>query len=778
MKTFPFSGKLILLSFITALVACQPKKTLEDNGMLYGLASPITLNPDTTILKLEDYITDFSLLENVELPAGLSSIRKGNDLIVTGKLEARIDKLKLISKNATYVIPLLRSDKYQIVLNYDGEANTVQVKGEFNAWNVNQGNFKKNDNEFTTNFHLASGKYQYVLVVDGKEMRDPNNPDSVENGLGGWNSLLTIQGGGKKEIPVLDTKSFTESKIKLNSSLPITNHLITWENFELENKSENQRELIFEIPEEAKQKQRSHIRAWVANESGISNEILIPLENGNVIANASQLNRKDKHAQVLYFLMVDRFNNGNKINDKPVADKSIHPKANYFGGDLAGITQKIKDGYFKTLGINTIWLSPITQNPEGAYGKYTNPNTTFSGYHGYWPISLQKIDYRFGNENEFKALLAEAHQQNMNVILDYVAHHVHQEHPLVKAKPEWFTSLYLPDGSINTERWDDQRLTTWFDVFLPTLDLSKAEVVNPMTDTAMFWVKNYDLDGFRHDASKHIDLLFWRTLTQKVKQQLKQQPDKSIFQIGETYGSRELVASYVNSGMLDGQFDFNLYDDAVATFARDDIDFSRLANSIEESLNYFGDHHLMGNVTGNQDRARFISYADGSVRFDEDAKRAGWTRNIQIKDTLAYEKLKLLSAFMLVSPGIPVIYYGDEIGMPGGNDPDNRRQMTFENLNQFEQKTIEHTKTFIQLRKNHMALLYGDFNILYQNGQQLVISRKYFDDVVVIAFNKGNTDATITIEKNQLSSSEISSVLPDKTLRLQPYSVQVFTSAK
>jgi cyclomaltodextrinase len=127
--------------------------------------------------------------------------------------------------------------------------------------------------------------------------------------------------------------------------------------------------------------------------------------------------------------------------------------------------------------------------------------------------------------------------------------------------------------------------------------------------------------AFGHDASKHIDLLFWRELTKKVKSNVS----RPIFQIGETYGSRELVNSYVSTGMLDGQFDFNVYDDAVQTFARDEVPFSRLANSITESISWFGDHNLMGYISGNQDRARFISYADGSVKFNEDAKLAGWT---------------------------------------------------------------------------------------------------------------------------------------------------------
>jgi glycosidase len=264
-----------------------------------------------------------------------------------------------------------------------------------------------------------------------------------------------------------------------------------------------------------------------------------------------------------------------------------------------------------------------------------------------------------------------------------------------------------------------------------------------MTDTALYWLKNYELDGFRHDASKHIDLLFWRTLSKKIKSEIS----RPIYQIGETYGSRELVNSYVNTGMLDGQFDFNVYDDAVNTFARDEVPFSRLSSSVTESMSWFGDHHLMGNITGNQDRARFISYADGSVRFDEDAKRAGWKRKIEIKDTIGYNKLQSLTAFMMTIPGVPVIYYGDEIGDPGGNDPDNRRMMRFEKLSPLENKTKEIAQKLVALRKNSMALLYGDFQWLRVEDQLMVYKRSYFGNQVIVAFNKSAQPKEIELGK-------------------------------
>lgn len=769
----------LLLSACIFFIACQPEqKDYTDKQVIFGLASVVTLTHDTSYVNLEDYVLEPAIIDSISVPPTLQAMRKDNMLLLVGALPEWIGDLKLWVKEQAYIIPVQQSRFYTRTFTYKGLAKEVKIKGEFNGWNANQTILTLSNEVFQSTLNLKPGRYQYLFVIDGREIRDPENKDSVENGMGGWNSVLQLPKPDPAKLPLLSTESFSENKVTLKLSNEAKVVKVYWQNFEIDEVSKDGKSITIQIPEAAKNSKRSFIRAWAANDEGISNDVLIPLDNGKVIDQSNQLVRSDKEAQVLYFMMVDRFSNGNPNNDEPLKDKTVHPKANYFGGDLAGITTKIKEGYFNELGVNTLWLSPITQNPKGAYGKYLTPPTTFSAYHGYWPISFKQIDYRFGNEAALQELLSTAHSNNINVILDYVAHHLHEEHPLYKAKPEWFTSLYLPDGSINTERWDDERLTTWFDVFLPTLDLRKPEVVGPMTDSALYWLQHYELDGFRHDASKHIDLLFWRELTKKIKRHAMANNNQSIYQIGETYGSRELVSSYVNSGMLDSQFDFNVYDDAVATFARDEVSFSRLVNSVQESLDYFGHHHVMGNITGNQDRARFISYADGSIRFDEDAKLAGWTREIVVSDSLAYKKLQSLIAFMMTIPGVPVIYYGDEIGDPGGNDPDNRRMMRFSNLSKQEENTKKLTRQLVKLRRDNLALLYGDWRVVSLNEKQVLIKRKYFTDEVWIAFNKSNTPVIMDISN---LPQQVSSLLGNKlttnqtasTLDLPPYSFEI-----
>lgn len=770
---------VLLIAFVGLTITnCSTKinEKIVDPKLILGLASPIQLEPESTLLNMEDWILNYERIDSITTSEELELVRSGKSLEINGSLSAPINNLSFWSEGYSNDVLIKKSNKVAFSLSYEKSYPDLRVKGEFNAWNIGDGKFEQVNGKLTFSKYLNPGRYQYILLSEADEFLDPLNTDSIDNGSGGWNSLAIISGSNKEKIPTLNTVKYANEKVSLVSTNKVKGIFCYWNNQLINSYTSIQDNFIeISIPEIAKSSKRSFIRLWAYNEAGLSNDILIPLNNGLVLSSSNDLSREDKESNIMYFLMVDRFNNGNKLNDEPVADPSIHPKANYYGGDIEGVKQKIDDGYFKKLGINTIWLSPIAQNPLGAYGKYPDPETTFSAYHGYWPISSSQVDHRFGNDNALQDLVNTSHDSNFNIILDYVANHVHKEHPVYKNNPDWVTNLYLPDGSLNTEKWDEHRLTTWFDTFLPTLDLSKPEVVDPMTDSALYWLEKFNIDGFRHDATKHIPLIFWRELTKKVKSQVSGSDSKSILQIGETYGSRELISSYISSGMLDGQFDFNLYDDAVATFAREDIPFSRLTNSLKESINYYGDHNLMGYITGNQDRARFISYADGSVRFYEDSKKAGWTRKIEIQDSNAYSKLASLTAFMMTIPGIPVIYYGDEIGLPGGNDPDNRRMMNFDNLDKNQSAHLAQIKKVTQLRKTNLALIYGDMEIIKETDNLLVIRRNYFEQSVTALFNKSAENIILTANDLGLNGSDFKSLIQDIEIDLNKIPVNAFS---
>lgn len=507
-------------------------------------------------------------------------------------------------------------------------------------------------------------------------------------------------------------------------------------------------------------KGRAYLRIYAEDNTYLYNDLLIPLQDGKPITDPALLNRHDDQAQVLYSILVDRFQNGNTANDWKMNSPEVLDIVDYQGGDLAGITQKIEEGYFDELGVNTLWISPITQNPWDAWGKYVFRNgnkydssktyTKFSGYHGYWPIYATAIDKRLGTDQELRTLLSRAHEHNINVVLDYVANHMHIDAPTLKEHPTWHTDSILPDGRRNFELWDEARLTTWFDTHIPTLDLERADVCQPMTDSALYWLANYDFDGFRHDACKHIPECYWRMLGQKMAERF---PERHIWMIGETYGSPELINSYVKTGMLNAQFDFNVYFTATRALCNDGT-MQNLNNTILTSLATYGAHHTMGNISGNHDQVRFASFAGGAVSFWEDPKEAGWTRycgivpNDKTNDTLlieqAYQRTFLLEVLNLTLPGVPCIYQGDEYAEVGANDPDNRHPMRFDGLNQYEQNYRNQVAELIHLRRSSMPLLYGDYIPVYATDDTLCFDRVYMGETVRVTIDRKNLTYSIT----------------------------------
>ncbi len=717
---------------------------------LHGLYTPVHLNFDTTRIYLRDYLADLEFTE-VELPDGLTNHSKSKDtLILTGALHVKMATLGIRTAEGIKDLVLINSSEKEVTIRIPDslfEGSEIRIIGAFNNWNRESAPLLKREDAYEQTYRLNPGTYEYKLYVDGKELLDPSNPEQVSNGMGSFNNVLFV-GDAQKTAPgeftVSDNESLTGLKIS-TKDLPIS-FLAFWNNEKINFPCNRKMppDCTIPIPEKAKETKRSYIHIYSFAGEIQSRDVLIPLEYGKPVSAVSQLDRSDWHQARMYFLMVDRFNNGNPENDLKTPDEGINDKANYYGGDLAGVNQKVKDGFFDSLHVNTIWLSPITQNPLDAWGLWDKGvvKSKFSGYHGYWPISNVKVDVRFGSEKEVKTLLDDAHADNKNVILDYVANHVHIQHPVYQNHKDWATSLYLPDGTKNTEKWDEHRLTTWFDDHLPTLDLCQWEVVDAMVDSALYWITNYSFDGFRHDATKHIDELYWRTLTYRVRTNT----DKPIYQIGETYGSPQLINSYIGTGMLDAQFDFNLYDAAVSAFANSDGNLEQLKAKLEQGLAVYGHHHLMGNITGNQDRSRFITLSSGEAKFSEDQKLAGWDREIGKPSAEAYKRLALLHAFNNAVPGIPCIYYGDEYGMPGAGDPDNRRMMEFEGLDKDEAQLLKKVKELNNLRGSQLPLLYGSTNCEVNENGLMTITRQYLNQKVIVVINTSDSELNNILE--------------------------------
>ncbi|MCQ2959366.1 MAG: alpha-amylase family glycosyl hydrolase [Bacteroidales bacterium] len=720
------------------------------NNKICNIASEIHLTPTETIVYLQDYILNCEEIESISAPQGIEVWSNRADsklkLVITeNDIVLPVSNLDITFKDgSTESIVLIKSKKVKYVVRFypQGYVNSVQIAGDFNSWNPKGFDFQYIDNCWQYTLEIEPGNYSYQLIVDGNWINDPCNNEVLENGYGGYNSLLRVPFANSEKM-ALETVQVLDNNVILSASDSISGYLALWQNTVINdtNSFRQRNRLVITIPEDAKKMQRSYIRVYGYNTTTMTNDLFIPLEYGKVLESADKITRNDKEAQTIYFALIDRFNNSGTKKNVPF--EQVHAKLNFHGGDLKGIQQKIEDGYFKQLGINTIWISPVVKNPNTPIEKNDRKS---AGYHGYWPLISDKIDEHFGTEQDFHNLINSAHKHGINIILDYVANHVFKDNQIIKDQPNWSTPLYLPDGSKNIGRWEDQRFSTWFEEFLPTLDFSKPAVVEKMTDIAVEWIEKYNLDGFRHDATKHIQTEFWRKLTKKLKERIVIPQQKRLFQIGETFGGREMLQSYVNSGIHDSQFSFNLYYETRSAFLYEEVHFEKLCICLRQEMEFFGSHHLMGNISGNHDLPRFISYAGEDLWTNQNAEHEGWNRYITVKNPIGYKKLAMLLAFNATIPGIPVIYYGDEIGIPGGGDPDNRRPMYFSGLNEYEQENLAITQKLGQLRNGFLPFIYGDFSFLQIEQKLLVYKRNYFEEFAIVYFNKTNETKTIEVK--------------------------------
>jgi len=452
---------------------------------------------------------------------------------------------------------------------------------------------------------------------------------------------------------------------------------------------------------------------------------------------------------IIYYAFTDRFVNGDHSNDKPVKDPAVLPQANYYGGDFEGIQQKIEEGYFKKIGVNVIWLAPLNRNPDGAWKEFLPPYRSYTGYHGYWPVSETEVEPRFGGEAGLKDLVGTAQQNGIKIIADLVLRHVHIENPLWKEHPDWFGSLTLPDGRKNLRLWDEQQFTTWFEEFLPGFDFDKPEPVAFLISNAETWAEKFGLDGYRLDAVKHIRYSFWPKFRSAMRGMEEADRKSPMYFVGETFMDRKGIMSFVGPNMLDGQFDFPLYDSIMDVFAKGQKGFADLEKSLSESETIYGKETLMSPLIGNHDKSRYMAFADGDLPDPKIAKEeeVGWTKPPRVDNPASYEKLKLAISFLLSIDGVPMVYYGDEVGLTGAGDPDNRKMMPLESELGTEQKSVrDHFSKMTALRSSHPALRYGSRRLLVADDNRYAFVRRHFDDKVLAVWNKGNETAGFDLQ--------------------------------
>ena len=619
----------------------------------------------------------------------------------------------------------------------------VTVAGQFNGWNMQSHELKQGeDGAFELFVPLSPGRHPYKLVIDGQWSLDPANNEKTSDGVGGENSIVAVEGAAGGPPPVVFAQSVADGKAvfrvvgqepsAVSSILQLPGgssravpHEVSGDNITVATSG---------APE------GSWVRVVVADAGGnVSHAARVP---------AQPLKGFQWQDGVIYYAFTDRFANGESSNDKPVPDDRVKPAANYQGGDFQGIRKKIDEGYFEKLGINVLWLAPINRNPDGAWQEYLAPYRHYTGYHGYWPVSHTEVEPRFGGEDALKDMISAAHANETFIIADLVLKHVHTDHPMWKEQKELFGSLELPDGTKNLRIWDEHQFTTWFEEWLPAFDFTDPEAVEFLLGNAVDFATRFKLDGYRLDAVKHIERAFWwdyRTAMRNVVDQGRPLP---LYSVGETFMDRKGIASFVGPGMLDGQFDFPLYDTIIDVFAKEKAGFEELEKSLGASESIYGKETLMSPLLGNHDKSRFMAYADGDLpdAKEPDEEEVGWNNPPKVDNTAAFEKLKLGLTFVLSLDGVPMIYYGDEIGLTGAGDPDNRRMMRWgDDVTTEENSVREHFSKVAAVRHKHPALRYGSRRMLVADGDRYAFVRAHLGDAVLAVWNRGKGENSFEV---------------------------------
>ncbi len=468
----------------------------------------------------------------------------------------------------------------------------------------------------------------------------------------------------------------------------------------------------------------------------------------------------------LYFLMIDRFNNGDTTNDNLLHRNNPTGKyRDFMGGDLKGIIQKLDEGYFDKLGVNVIWMTPVVEQIHGSVDEGTG-NTY--GYHGYWTKDWTAIDPNFGTKEDLKELVEKAHQKGIRIMLDAVINHTGPVTDLdpaypedwVRTKPKCTYDSYnnyidctlvenLPDVLTESnqevslppflvEKWEkegryDQEIRELNDFFVKTGSprAPKYYIMKWLSD----YITDYGIDGYRVDTAKHVTEDVWAefaNLTNEVfKEYKKNHPDKVLddadfYLLGEVYGYGLHGKRIYDFGDRKVDYFANGFDNLI------NFDFKGDANKNYKTL--FNDYNqILQNELKGKSVMNYISSHDDSGPYDRKREKAieGGTK-------------------LLLTPGIAQIYYGDETARPlvidgAIGDANLRSPMNWIDLknNESAQKILNHYQKLGQFRKNHPAVGAGKHEDIA--APYYTFSRTLNDDKVIIVLDAPAWDKEITV---------------------------------
>jgi glycosidase len=427
-------------------------------------------------------------------------------------------------------------------------------------------------------------------------------------------------------------------------------------------------------------------------------------------------------ADVMYLIMPDRFADGDKANDhlkdfRVPDDRSVG--RDYHGGDLRGIEEHLD--YLKRLGVTTLWTTPLYDNSAGQSGQ---------SYHGYSATDMYAVDPHFGTMADYRALVEAAHARGMKVILDTVPNHVGAAHPWAKdpPMPTWLhgtpqSHIKVDDDfkSVTDPTADAARrrvlLDGWFANVLPDLNQDNPYVAQYLTQNAVWWIESAGLDGLRIDTFPYVPRSFWHDYNGELHALYPHMSD-----VGEVFNSDPNVVSFFAGGRAnlgsDGRFDTRLdtpFDYPMFFALRGALTHHKPMTAIADVLNadkLYPHPERLVIFLGNHDTKRFLS-----------------------EDGASPAALHLGFGLLATLRGLPQLYYGDEIDMKGGDDPDNRKDFpggfandkedAFTNVGLTAEQQAMHTwvTTLMGLRERTPALQTGQLQMLLADKNSLAFAR-------------------------------------------------------
>jgi cyclomaltodextrinase / maltogenic alpha-amylase / neopullulanase len=438
-----------------------------------------------------------------------------------------------------------------------------------------------------------------------------------------------------------------------------------------------------------------------------------------------------KHA-VFYQIFPDRFARSKQPHKRLLHNprwedwEAMPTLQGYKGGDLWGIIERLD--YIQDLGINAIYFTPIFQSASN---------------HRYHTHDYYQVDPLLGGNQAFKELLDAAHQRNIKVVLDGVFNHVSRGlfffHDILENGPhspwvDWFKitgwplSPYTGDLPANYESWAGNRA-------LPQFNHDNPEVREYIMEIAEYWLR-FGIDGWRLDVPFEIKTPgFWQEFRHRIK---AINPEAYI--VGEVWGDSR---PWLDGTQFDGVMNYLFAVPTIAFTAGDRVvleqvqsrDYqpypplfaSEYALKIQELLQLYPWEIQLTqlNLLGSHDTARLITIAGGDQA-----------------------TVELATLLLLTFPGAPSIYYGDEVGLPGGIDPDSRRGFPLEA--DWNQQILNIHRQLITLRHKHPALRTGDYQVIFAQGELYIFARTLDTDKLIIAVNAGTAKTTAKLDITRL----------------------------